>query len=46
MDLSMKLKKVQSLAMKIENEDAKLEFEKNKPLKKLIDKKFTKRIEI
>ena len=40
------LKKVQSLAMKIENEDAKLEFEKNKPLKKLIDKKFTKRIEI
>ena len=40
------LKKVQSLAMKIENEDAKLELEKNRPLKKLIDKKFTKRIEI
>ena len=40
------LKLVQSLAIKIEQEDSKLELEKNKPLKKLVDKKFTNRIEI
>ena len=40
------LKLVQSLAIKIEQEDPKLELEKNKPLKKLVDKKFTNRIEI
>lgn len=40
------LKLVQSLAIKIEQEDPKLELEKNKTLKKLIDKKFTNRIEI
>ena len=40
------LKLVQSLAIKIEQEDAKLELEKNKRLKKLVDKKFTNRIEI
>ena len=40
------LKLVQSLAIKIEQEDSKLELEKNEPLKKLVDKKFTNRIEI
>ena len=40
------LKVVQSLAIKIENEDPKLELEKNKPLKKLIEKKFESRIEL
>ena len=38
------LKKVQTLAIKIENEDSKLELEKNKLLKSMIDKKFTNRI--
>ena len=40
------LKVVQNLAVKIENEDARLELEKNVLLKKMIDKKFTNRIEI
>ena len=40
------LKLVQTLAIKIENEDPKLELEKNKLLKKMIDKKFNNRIEI
>ena len=40
------LKFVQSLAIKIEQEDAKLELKKNKPLKILINKKFSGRIEI
>ncbi len=40
------LKMVQSLAIKIEQEDPKLELEKNKPLKELVGKKFTDRIEI
>ena len=40
------LKLVQSLAMKIEQEDPKLKLEKNERLKKLVDKKFTNRIEI
>lgn len=40
------LKMVQSLAIKIEQEDPKLELEKNKPLKVLVSKKFTDRIEI
>ena len=40
------LKLVQSLAIKIEQEDPKLELEKNKQLKKLVNKKFTNRIEI
>ena len=40
------LKIVQGLAIKIEAEDPKLEQEKNELLKKLIDKKFTNRIEI
>ena len=40
------LKIVQSLAIKIEQEDPKLELEKNKPLKVLVSKKFTDRIEI
>ena len=40
------LKVVQSLAIKIEQEDPKLQLEKNEPLKKLVDKKFTNRIEI
>lgn len=40
------LKVVQSLAIKIEEEDAKLELEKNKSLKKMVDKKFMNRIEI
>ena len=37
------LKMVQSLAIKIEQEDPKLELEKNKPLKVLVSKKFTDR---
>ena len=40
------LKMVQSLAIKIEQEDPKLELEKNEKLKKLVDKKFANRIEI
>ena len=40
------LKLVQSLAIKIEQEDPKLELSKNEKLKKLVDKKFTNRIEI
>lgn len=40
------LKTVQSLAIKIEQEDPKLELEKNKLLKRLVEKKFTNRIEI
>ena len=40
------LKVVQELAIKIEKEDPKLELEKNKSLKDLIDKKFLNRIEI
>ena len=40
------LKMVQSLAIKIEQEDPKLELEKNRPLKELVGKKFTDRIEI
>ena len=40
------LKMVQSLAIKIEQKDSKLELEKNARLKKLVDKKFTNRIEI
>ena len=40
------LKMVQSLAIKIEQEDPKLELEKNKPLKVLVSKKFTDRIGI
>lgn len=40
------LKIVQSLAIKIEQEDPKLELEKNEPLKRLVEKKFTNRIEI
>ena len=40
------LKQVQALAIKIESEDAKLELEKNKLLKNMIDKKFINRIEI
>ena len=40
------LKLIQSLAIKIEQEDPKLELEKNKSLKELVDKKFNNRIEI
>ena len=40
------LKLVQSLAIKIEQEDPKLELTKNERLKKLVDKKFINRIEI
>ena len=40
------LKTVQTLANKIICEDPKLELEKNKSLKKLIDSKFTERLEI
>ncbi len=40
------LKIVQSLAIKIEQEDPKLELEKNSKLKKLIENKFSNRIEI
>jgi len=35
------LKKVQTLAIKIEEEDPKLELEKNQLLKKMVEKKFT-----
>ena len=37
---------IQSLALKIENKDPKLEKEENEPLRKLIQEKFTNRIEI
>lgn len=40
------LKVVQELAIKIEQEDSKLELEKNELLKKLVEKKFSNRIEI
>ena len=40
------LKEVQSLTMKIENDDAKLEKEKNEGLKKLVEQKFNGRVEI
>ena len=40
------LKEVQSLALKIENKDPKLEKEENEPLRKLVQEKFTNRIEI
>jgi len=40
------LKMVQSLAIKIENEDPKLEMQKNQKLRNLIEDKFSKRIEI
>lgn len=40
------LKSIQSLAIKIEQEDPKLELEKNVRLNKLIQKKFINRIEI
>ena len=40
------LKLVQSLAIKIENEDPNLEMDKNTKLKALISKKFSSRIEI
>ena len=40
------LKSVQSVALKIENDDPKLEKEENRKLKKLIDERFTKRVEI
>ena len=40
------LKMVQGLAIKIEQEDPRLELEKNKPLRVLVSKKFTDRIEI
>lgn len=40
------LKSIQSLAIKIEQEDPKLELEKNEKLNKLIQKKFINRIEI
>lgn len=40
------LKMIQSLAIKIEQEDPKLELEKNEKLKRIIEKKFINRIEI
>lgn len=40
------LKSVQSVALKIENTDAKLEKEENKRLRELVDNKFTKRVQI
>ena len=40
------LKCVQSVVLKIEADDPKLEKEKNKQLRKLVDERFTKRIEI
>ena len=40
------LKCVQSVVVKIENDDPKLEKEENKPLRKLINDKFTRRVEI
>lgn len=44
-DMKM-LKMVQSLAIKIEEEDPKLELEKNSKLKRLVENKFSNRIEI
>lgn len=40
------LKSVQSVAIKIIEEDPKLELEKNKKLKDMVNEKFTKRLEI
>ena len=40
------LKSIQSLAIKIEQEDPKLELEKNERLKKIVDEKLKERIEI
>lgn len=40
------LKEVQSLTMQIEQTDSKLEQEQNKGLKKLVDEKFSGRIEM
>ena len=40
------LKSIQSLAIKIEGEDPKLELEKNKPLRKIVEDKLKNRIEI
>ena len=40
------LKQVQSLAMKIIDNDSKLEKEENKLLKKMVENKFSKRIEL
>lgn len=40
------LKAVQSVALKIENEDPKLEQEKNKKLKQIVKKQFNGRVEI
>ncbi len=40
------LKCVQSVALKIENDDPKLEKDENQTLKKLIEDKFTRRVEI
>ena len=40
------LKAVQSVAIKIEGEDPKLELEKNKKLRKMVENKFEDRIEI
>ena len=40
------LKSIQSVALKIEQEDPKLEFEKNERLNKLVKNKFSDRIEI
>lgn len=44
-DMKM-LKMVQSLAIRIEEEDPKLELEKNSKLKRLVENKFSNRIEI
>ena len=40
------LKAVQAIAIKIINDDSKLEKDKNKLLKKVVDEKFGSRIEI
>jgi len=40
------LKSVQSVVLKIENSDPKLEKEENKRLRKLVDERFTQRVEI
>ncbi len=40
------LKSVQSVALKIENEDPKLELEKNYKLRKMVENKFENRIEL
>lgn len=40
------LKSVQSVVLKIENNDPKLEKEENKCLRKLVDERFTQRVEI